>query len=263
MQKEFVANVSHELKTPLALIQGYLEAIMDGLTSDPGSEERFLNIIHQETARLKRMVNDLLALAALDRGERKTEPVNLEEVIRNMLTLAEKEAAKKNLRLVLEVASGTSTRGGRENSVRARTGENGRVPVIVAAGHNHLAQVILNLLDNAVRCSQPSGRIHVRIGLRAINTESSSSGEEKFACLSVEDEGCGIPRKELPFIWDRFYRVGKDRSRDKGGSGLKLAIVKRIVEFYGGQVSVRSEEGKGSTFTVCLPLATEEKSENA
>ena len=113
MQKEFVANVSHELKTPLALIQGYLEALMDGLTGDPGSEERFLNIIHQETARLIRMVNDLLALAELDRGERTTEPVNLEKVAREMLVLAEKEAAKKNLRLVLEVApEGVAGRAG-------------------------------------------------------------------------------------------------------------------------------------------------------
>ncbi|NLZ43922.1 MAG: cell wall metabolism sensor histidine kinase WalK [Clostridia bacterium] len=255
MQKEFVANVSHELKTPLALIQGYLEALMDGLTGDPGSEERFLNIIHQETARLIRMVNDLLALAELDRGERKTEPVNLEEVAREMLVLAEKEAARKNLRLFLEIApEGVAPEGqGREKSE----------PIIVAAGYNHLAQVILNLLENAVRYSPPSGRIHLRLGLSKASggedVDSLSSAEDALAYLSVEDEGCGIPKKELPFIWDRFYRVDKGRSREKGGSGLGLAIVKRIVEFYGGRVSVRSEEGKGSVFSIFLPLAREEK----
>lgn len=261
MQKEFVANVSHELKTPLALIQGYLEAIMDGVTDDPGSQERFLNIIHQETGRLKRMVNDLLALAELDRGEKKTEPVNLEEVAREMLTLAEKEAAKKNLRLVLEVAPTVEDRagGGRENDRGPHR------PVIVAAGYSHLAQVVLNLLENAVRYSPPSGRVLMRLGLSKVSgnedggVNGSSSGEEGFAYLSVEDEGCGIPKKELPFIWDRFYRVDKDRSRDKGGSGLGLAIVKRIVEFYGGRVSVRSDEGKGSVFSIFLPLAREEK----
>jgi len=250
MQKEFVANVSHELKTPLALIQGYLEAIMDGLTGEPGSEERFLNIIHQETARLKRMVNDLLALAALDRGERKTEPVNLEEVARDMLVLAEKEAARKNLHLVLEVAP----------EVQGR--EDGH-PIIVAAGYNHLAQVVLNLLENAVRYSPPSGRVYMRLGLSKVSgnedVSNFSPGEDGYAYLSVEDEGCGIPKEELPFIWDRFYRVDKDRSREKGGSGLGLAIVKRIVEFYGGRVSVRSEERKGSAFRIFLPLAREEK----
>jgi two-component system phosphate regulon sensor histidine kinase PhoR len=223
---------------------------MDGLTGEPGSEERFLNIIHQETARLKRMVNDLLALAALDRGERKTEPVNLEEVARDMLVLAEKEAARKNLHLVLEVAP----------EVQGR--EDGH-PIIVAAGYNHLAQVVLNLLENAVRYSPPSGRVYMRLGLSKVSgnedVSNFSPGEDGYAYLSVEDEGCGIPKKELPFIWDRFYRVDKDRSREKGGSGLGLAIVKRIVEFYGGRVSVRSEERKGSAFRIFLPLAREEK----
>lgn len=265
MQKEFVANVSHELKTPLALIQGYLEALMDGLTGDPGSEERFLNIIHQETARLIRMVNDLLALAELDRGERTTEPVNLEKVAREMLVLAEKEAAKKNLRLVLEVApEGVALEGpDREKEGLEISGRENGEPITVAAGYNHLAQVILNLLENAARYSPPSGRIHLRLGLNKVFEDEDGSGQGspagEFAYLSVEDEGCGIPKKELPFIWDRFYRIDKGRSREKGGSGLGLAIVKRIVEFYGGRVAVRSEEGKGSVFSIFLPLAREEE----
>ena len=167
--------------------------------------------------------------------------------------------------------------GDRENTDRVNSGkeksgrENGageeRGPIIVAAGHNHLAQVVLNLMENAVRHSPPSGRVSMRLGLSKVSASKgedmngSPSGEEEFACLSVEDEGCGIPKRELPFIWDRFYRVDKDRSRDKGGSGLGLAIVKRIVKFYGGQVSVRSKEGKGSVFSIFLPLAREEEKE--
>src|SRR3954453_3350086 len=224
MRRDFVANVSHELKTPLAAIRGYAETLRDGALDEPPTARRFTERILSQCRRLQELLDDLLILsrlegldAALDR-----EPVDLEALARRAVELLTPSAREKRVEIEL-----------REEEVPAVQGDAG-----------NLERLLLNLLDNAIKYNRPDGKITVSVG--------RCGGD---AVLEVSDTGIGIPAESIPRIFERFYRVDKGRAREEGGTGLGLAIVKHIAQAHGGQVDVESRAGRGSTFRVRLPLA--------
>ena len=224
MRRDFVANVSHELKTPLAAIRGYAETLRDGALDEPPTARRFTDRILSQCRRLQELLDDLLILsrlegmdAALDR-----EPVSLDAIARHAVELLTPAAREKRVEIEL-----------REEPVPPVQGDAG-----------NLERLLLNLLDNAIKYNRPDGKITVRVG---------RCGTE--AVLEVIDSGIGIPPESISRIFERFYRVDKGRAREEGGTGLGLAIVKHIAQAHGGQVDVESRIGRGSTFRVKLPLA--------
>jgi two-component system phosphate regulon sensor histidine kinase PhoR len=226
-QAEFVANASHELGTPLTAIKGFAETLLDGALSDPKLSVQFLTVIQEEADRMHRLVKELMQLARLNSAEYRQqvrlEPTDVGKVAGTVISqlYPQWHAKELDVKLVAE-----------EEPIQAR------------ANPDWLTQVLVNLLDNSIKFTQPGGRI----------TISCSQGAGN-AVIMVEDTGSGIPAADLPFIFDRFYRVDKARVREGGGSGLGLSIVKFIVETLGGTVAVRSKAGEGTTFTITLPLA--------
>ena len=224
-QREFVANVSHELKTPLTSIQGFAQAILDGTASTPEAQKQAAQIIYAESGRMHRMVLDLLDLARLDAGtlDLQRTPVDLAALLNNIAEKFAPQARTANMDIGVEAFA---------------------LPVITGDG-DRLAQVFTNLVDNALKFTPTGGRITLRA------TQVGSAVQ-----VEVMDTGAGIPAEALPHIFERFYQA--DPSRTGGrihGAGLGLAIVKEIVGAHGGKISVRSEQGAGTTFTVSLPLA--------
>ncbi|HBY58376.1 MAG TPA: hypothetical protein DEH78_01050 [Solibacterales bacterium] len=228
IRKDFVINVSHELRTPLASIQGYTETLLDGALHDPVHNVRFLTIIRQNAERLGRLTADLLTLSRIELKTQKFQFASyhlralLEENVDSMQPIAEKK------RIGLFIAPAPE---------RAE----------VFCDSEALHQIMSNLLDNAIKYTPEGGRIEVRA-----TPENGSRGE--LIRIEVRDEGAGIPQEDLPRLFERFYRVDKARSRELGGTGLGLAIVKHLVRAQGGEVSVHSELGKGSTFAFTLPV---------
>ncbi|MEO6193885.1 MAG: ATP-binding protein [Thermoanaerobaculia bacterium] len=224
MRRDFVANVSHELKTPLAAIRGYAETLRDGALDEPPTARRFTDRILSQCRRLQELLDDLLILsrlegmdAALDR-----DPVSLDAIARHAVELLTPAAREKRVEIDLL-----------EEPVPPVQGDAG-----------NLERLLLNLLDNAIKYNRPDGKITVRVGRCADE-----------AVLEVIDSGIGIPPESISRIFERFYRVDKGRAREEGGTGLGLAIVKHIAQAHGGQVEVESRIGRGSTFRVRLPLA--------
>jgi signal transduction histidine kinase len=227
-QRDFVANVSHELKTPLTSIQGFAQALLDGTASTPEDQKQSAQVIYDESARMHRMVLDLLHLASLDDGTF--------ELLRNQVDLPA---------LIKSIAEKFAPQG-RSVNVDIRV-ETTSLPFFRGDG-DRLAQVFSNLVDNALKFTPAGGSVTLR-------TSWNNSG----ILVEVTDTGAGISPEALARIFDRFYQA--DPSRPGGrthGSGLGLAIVKEIIEAHGGKISVRSEPGKGSTFSVSLPLTTPE-----
>lgn len=217
MRQEFTANVSHELKTPLTSISGYSELIENGMATE-ADITRFAGEIHRSSQRLLSLINDILKLSELDSKE--TE-LDMEEV--NLLEVAEE--CKGMLSLHAE-----------ENEVEISVeGES----AIVQANKKTMEEVIFNLCDNAIRYNRPGGHVWISI-----------HNKEKEVEVIVRDDGIGIPQKDQNRIFERFYRVDKSRSKKTGGTGLGLAIVKHIVEQHGAEISVDSEEGKGTSIKV-------------
>lgn len=226
IRRDFVANVSHELRTPVTVIKGYAETLLSGaLAADPQRAERFLLIIQNHADRLSGLVRDLLTLSELESGEMgmQLKPVALDEAIRQALLLVGQRGEEKGVQL------------------EQPSGEAG---VIVQADRGRLEQVLINLLDNAIKYSETG---------KSVGVETAREGD--LVRVSVRDSGIGIPEKDLPRLFERFYRVDEARSRDNGGTGLGLSIVKHIVQAHGGTLEVKSEQGKGSVFSFTLPLA--------
>jgi signal transduction histidine kinase len=226
MKSEFVSNVSHELKTPLALIRMFGETLDSGIVDDEKKRREFYSIIRKESERLTHLINNVLDFSRMDNGVKdyNFEIADLVKVLRNCL-----EAYKFHIRDLgfdFEVENHLQ-----EDILMARI------------DRDAISQALLNLLSNAVKYSE--GRKYIRV---RIHRDSNS------ALISVTDHGIGIPKKELSRIFDKFYRVITTKAKQTGGSGLGLTLVKNIIEAHGGSVEVESEVGRGSTFTVRLPL---------
>jgi two-component system, OmpR family, phosphate regulon sensor histidine kinase PhoR len=225
VRQDFVANVSHEFKTPLTAIQGFTETLLGGALDDPKNNVRFLHIIRNHAMRLARLTDDLLKLARIEAGKMEVEffSVGLMELIEGCAETALMKASKKQITLDIEVPSGLpAVRGDAEL----------------------LKDVLQNLLDNAIQYTPAGGRIHV-----------TASANAKDATVTVSDTGIGIPLADQERIFERFYRVDAARSREAGGTGLGLSIAKHIMEAHGGRLRVESEVGKGSKFSFSIPLA--------
>ncbi len=226
-RRDFIANISHEFKTPLTAIQGFAETLLNGALDDKRNRERFLKIIKDHALRLSRLTEDLLKLAQIEAGQLPydTRFISFGEVVRPCLDTERVKAEKKNLVLKADYP--------------------GDLPRLY--GDLHAFQEILeNLLDNAVRYTSDGGSITVRAAVK-----------DNEIVVSVSDSGIGIPKVEQERIFERFYRADAARSRESGGTGLGLSIVKHLVEAQGGRVTVESEVGRGSTFRVILPIRRE------
>jgi two-component system phosphate regulon sensor histidine kinase PhoR len=225
VRRDFVANVSHELRTPVTVIKGYAETLIDGvLATDPERAAGFLEKIHRHAERLASLVGDLLILSELEAGEPpQSAPVAIAGVVGHACALLEESARNKKINI---------DRRGIEGAP------------LVLADRSKLEQVMVNLLDNAIKYTPESGMITI-----------SANEANDSVTVTVADTGIGISPKDLPRIFERFYRVDTARSREQGGTGLGLAIVKHIIQLYGGSVAVESTPGKGSTFTVSLRRA--------
>jgi two-component system phosphate regulon sensor histidine kinase PhoR len=223
LRQEFVANVSHELKTPLAVVQACAETLLDGAVEDPAARGPFLQQIADQAERLHALILDLLSLARLESGEAALDvhPLPVAEAVADCLDRHRPRADAK--RMTLEAVPPPDE-------------------VSVWADVEGLGQILDNLVDNAVKYTQEGGTVRVRW-----------AGGPTDVCLSVEDNGPGIPERDLPRVFERFYRVDRARSRELGGTGLGLSIVKHLAQAMGGSVNATSEVGRGSTFTVCLP----------
>jgi two-component system, OmpR family, phosphate regulon sensor histidine kinase PhoR len=228
MRRDFVANVSHELKTPLTSISGYAETLLFD-TPDPDTTHRFLSTILSNARRMQRLVDNLLDLAKIEAGhwQPEREPVNLAAAARETWTELSDRDTARSLDFQIDVAVDADT---------------------VIADADAVGQVLTNLLENAIRYTPPGGRIICR-----------SRRENGGIAVSVSDNGAGIVREHLPRIFERFYRSDPSRSRDEGGTGLGLAIVKHLVEAHGGKVSAESERGRGTTINCWFPTGPASK----
>lgn len=222
MRKDFVANVSHELKTPITSIKGFSETLLDGAMNDQATLEAFLEIILKESDRLQILIQELLDLSKIEQhGFRLTiGKVDLVKEANEVIEILKGKAAQKDILLKLRQTS--------DNAV-------------MEGDADRLKQVLINLVSNAITYSPNGGSVVIAI----------NSGEDTVA-VEVKDSGIGIEKSEIPRIFERFYRVDKARSRNSGGTGLGLAIVKHIVEAHKGQIEVTSQIGKGTTFTIKL-----------
>ncbi|HSI66548.1 MAG TPA: ATP-binding protein [Planococcus sp. (in: firmicutes)] len=224
IRKDFVANVSHELRTPVTSIKGFSETLLDGAYKDTPTLLSFLEIIQTESDRLEMLIKDLLDLSKVEKADFRVDAVSTEmkTVIERAVELVMPKAEEKKLALNTQLE-----------------------PLIVHGDSNRLIQVMTNLLINAVTYSHPETTITIRM-----------FKQEENAVIQVEDQGIGMEESEIGRIFERFYRIDRARSRNSGGTGLGLSIVKHLVEAHNGKVQVESILGKGTTFTIYLPLGT-------
>jgi two-component system phosphate regulon sensor histidine kinase PhoR len=246
MRQDFVANVSHELKTPLSVIQACAETLLDGAAEDPQHRNQFLTRICDEGQRLHSLILDLLSLARIESGAElfAIGPVPLADVVTECLQRHCARAANKNQRLEIECSGKVRMFQSGDDAALVNGKAGPRLAAL--ADEDALAQILDNLVDNAVKYTPDGGRIRVR--WRA---------EDDQACLEVEDSGIGIPERDLPRVFERFYRVDKARSRELGGTGLGLSIVKHLLQGMHGTIQASSVIGKGSVFHIRLPRAME------
>ncbi len=223
LRSEFVANVSHEFKTPLTTIRGFAETLQDGAIEDKAKAKGFLDIINKHAQRLEQLVNDLLTLSALESRETKLQyqKVNIKSIIDSVVLLCKDQLQNRQQKLELELPT--------------------KIPLVLGE-RIKLEQAFFNLLDNAIKFTPSQGRITIRV-----------TYDHRFVKIEFQDTGIGIESQHLPRIFERFYRVDKGRSRQMGGTGLGLAIVKHIIQLHQGTISVQSEPEKGSTFLILLP----------
>ncbi len=236
VRQDFVANASHELKTPLASIKAFTETLLDGALHDEAVNIKFLQRIDEQADRLNNLILDLLSLARLESGRDLFEhrPLALGPVVRKCFESQLARAEGKELEYVLDLDHADEL-------------------TVIKADEEAIRQILDNLIDNAIKYTPEHGR--VRVNLRR--------PDERCVLLEVIDSGIGIPREDLPRVFERFYRVDRARSREMGGTGLGLSIVKHLVQSVGGQIRVESRLGAGSTFTVRLPRFVEKRPEGA
>ena len=224
MRRDFVANVSHEIKTPLTAIKGFVATLYQGNVEDSEEVQRFLGIVKKHVDRLSSIVEDLLSLSKIEQEDEhkaiKREKGYIKDVFKSVTQICRSKAEEKNIRISPDC-------GDQISGVFDAT---------------LLEQAVVNLLDNAIKYSEPESTIHL-----------SAHQHNSEIQIKVEDQGIGIAKKHLPRLFERFYRVDKARSRTMGGTGLGLAIVKHIAQAHSGNVTVQSKLGKGSTFTIHLP----------
>lgn len=242
LRRQMVADIAHELRTPLTVIQGQVEALLDGVFP---ADSDHIRPIHEETLLLKRLVDDLRTLALADAGqlELTPAPVDVAGLVQRALDRFEPQAAEKGVTLKAELAPNLP-------------------PAELDA--QRMDQVLGILLDNALRHTPAGGRISLSAGLHlppspsplptGLKPETGEGGEDHWLCLSITDTGPGIPAEDLPHIFDRFWRGEKSRSRAGGGSGLGLAIARQLVEAHGGHIRAESPPGRGATFVIELPV---------
>jgi len=238
MRADFVANASHELRTPLATLLGFIETLQGPASQDARARERFLAIMQDQAGRMSRLVDDLLSLSRIELREHTppTERVELLQILRSVADALQPQCKARQMTVALEPA-------------------NGALPSVLG-DPDELAQVFQNLIDNALKYGRRGTTVHVS----ACRTERcpvpiSRMPAEGLVAVAVGDHGEGIPHEQIPRLTERFYRVDAARSRELGGTGLGLAIVKHIVSRHRGALQIESEIGRGSTFTVYLPLA--------
>jgi len=232
MRSEFVANVSHELKTPIAAVKGFAETLLGGAASDPETSKAFLQIIYDESERLNRLIGDILDLSKIEskRVPLQYSPVEMKSFVERIFHMMATEAGKKRIELEAVVNS----------------------DVYIEADEDRLQQIFINLLANGITYSHDEGR--VRVLVEPLPADPERPDEYERVRITVQDYGVGIPKKDLPRIFERFYRVDKARTRLSGGTGLGLSIVKHLVELHKGSIRVESTLGMGTKFIVELPV---------
>jgi two-component system phosphate regulon sensor histidine kinase PhoR len=224
-RREFLGDVSHELKTPIHAIQGYLETLRDGALEDPEVNRRFLERALFHVGRLTSLVSDLIEISRIETGERRMNLryFRLEPLLREVAETFELASQQKGIRLQYEPPE---------------------AQLMVLGDRDQIRLVVQNLLDNAIKYTDPGGEVRLFVRREPVGKVT----------VFVQDTGCGIPPEHLPRITERFYRVDKSRSRAQGGTGLGLAIVKHIIEAHRQQLIIESEVGRGSSFGFTLSL---------
>lgn len=219
IRKDFVANVTHELKTPLTSISGFVETLQDGAAEDPEIRSKFLDIIAIEAARLKRLIEDILIISDIEnkRESNTDSDINVRESIEEILTSIGPIIEAKQVKIITSYA----------------------YEIYIGGNNDRFKQLMMNLIENAVKYSYDGGTVTI-----------TAEKKEGKIYISVKDEGIGISEEHLPRLFERFYRVDKSRAQKAGGTGLGLAIVKHIASLFEAEIRVQSELGKGSTFTV-------------
>jgi two-component system sensor histidine kinase ResE len=224
LRDDFIANVSHELRTPVAMLQGYSEAIIDDIAASEEEKKEFAKIIYDETLRIGRLVNELLDLARMEAGHFSfhMESVPFKNFVERVTHKFNGIAKEKGITLSCAAASDHA--------------------LVINMDADRIEQVLTNLIDNAIRHTAPNGYVKV-----------AEEEVEDGVYIHVEDNGSGIPKEDLPFVFERFYKADKARTRGKSGTGLGLAIAKNIVEAHNGRIFVKSKLGQGTTFSFFLP----------
>lgn len=230
-RQEFFANISHELRTPITYLEGYAKVVKEKLYTSEEEKDKYLDIIQEEAGRLQRLVNDLFELAKMEEGKisLSLEWIDLTDIVRSGMRKLEWKLKEKGLAMQISYDD--------------------QIPLIYGDGLR-MEQIILNILDNSIRYTdQGSISVHVH-------------KDEECVTVTIEDTGVGIAEEEIPFLFDRFYRVEKSRSRQFGGTGLGLSIVKKLVDLQGGEIKVSSQAGVGTRFDITFPLPDRQEDEN-
>ena len=226
LRKDFIANVSHELRTPISLLQGYSEAIVDDIAESPQEKNELAQIIYEESLRLSRLVNELLDLARMEAGhiQLNLEMVNVENYISRVIRKFSGAAEKNHIDLKVT------------KDIQKQE---------FMFDQDRIEQVLTNLIDNAIRHTSDGGEVNVHI-----------KSEDKSLSIDIKDSGAGIPEEDIPFVFDRFYKADKSRTRNKTkkGTGLGLAIAKNIIDAHNGTITVKSKLNQGTTFSFTIPL---------